>query len=105
MPVTCHTEPAITQVEPVALPRTLLRLSSCEGGVLRAEVALPAGADLTTPGFDLPIQTMGQWWVYKRYADQTGQRTNITPGSSHYGIVFQDSGARRSLAVYGARAG
>jgi len=50
-------------------------------------------------------QTMGQWWVYKRYADQSGQRTNITPGSSHDGIVFQDSGARRSLAVYGARAG
>jgi hypothetical protein len=50
-------------------------------------------------------QPMGQWWVYKRYADQTGQRTNITPGGSHDGIVFQDSGARRSLAVYGARAG
>ena len=50
-------------------------------------------------------QTMGQWWVYKRYADQTGLRTNITPGGSHDGIVFQDSGARRSLAVYGAKAG
>ena len=34
---------------------------------------------------------MGQWWVYKRYADQTGQRTKITPSSSHDGIVFQDS--------------
>jgi hypothetical protein len=50
-------------------------------------------------------QTMGQWWVYKRYADQTGLRTNITPGSSHDGTVFQDSAARRSIAVLGARAG
>jgi len=50
-------------------------------------------------------QPMGQWWVYRRYAEQTGLRTNIAPGSSHDGIVFQDSGARRSLAVLGARAG
>ena len=49
-------------------------------------------------------QTMGQWWVYRRYADQTGLRTSITPGSSHDGTVFQDSGARRSIAVLGARA-
>jgi hypothetical protein len=47
-------------------------------------------------------QTMGQWWVYQRYASQTGIRTNITPGSSHDGIVFQDSGARRSVAVLGS---
>jgi hypothetical protein len=57
---------------------------------------------LTTPNAGQP---MGQWWVYKRYADQTGSRTHIDPGSSHDGIVFQDSGARRSIAVYGARAG
>lgn len=50
-------------------------------------------------------QPMGQWWVYKRYADQTGQRTKITAGSSHDGIVFQDSSARRSIAVLGARVG
>ncbi|GIH14882.1 beta-xylosidase [Rugosimonospora africana] len=50
-------------------------------------------------------QTMGQWWVYQRYASQTGLRTNITPGSTHDGIVFQDSGARRSVAVLGAKAG
>jgi hypothetical protein len=50
-------------------------------------------------------QTMGQWWVYRRYADQSGLRTNIAPGSSHDGTVFQDPGARRSIAVLGARAG
>jgi hypothetical protein len=49
-------------------------------------------------------QTMGQWWVYQRYAGQTGLRTNITAGSTHDGIVFQDSGARKSVAVYGATA-
>jgi hypothetical protein len=50
-------------------------------------------------------QPMGQWWVYKRYADQTGQRTKITASASHDGIVFQDSSARRSIAVLGAKAG
>jgi hypothetical protein len=50
-------------------------------------------------------QPMGQWWVYKRYADQTGQRTKITAGSSHDGTVFQDSGARKSIAVLGAKVG
>ncbi|MFI5889540.1 beta-xylosidase [Actinoplanes sp. NPDC051513] len=50
-------------------------------------------------------QPMGQWWVYKRYADQTGQRTKITASSSHDGIVFQDSSARKSIAVLGAKAG
>jgi hypothetical protein len=49
-------------------------------------------------------QTMGQWWVYRRYANQTGLRTSIVPGSSHDGTVFQDSGTRRSIAVLGARA-
>lgn len=50
-------------------------------------------------------QPMGQWWVYRRYADQTGLRTNIAPSSTHDGTVFQDSGARRSIAVLGAKAG
>jgi hypothetical protein len=50
-------------------------------------------------------QPMGQWWVYKRYADQTGQRTNTVAGSTHDGTVFQDSGAKKSIAVLGARVG
>ena len=50
-------------------------------------------------------QPMGQWWVYKRYADQTGVRTSITPGSSHDGTVFQDSAAKKSILVLGAKAG
>jgi hypothetical protein len=49
-------------------------------------------------------QPMGQWWVYKRYADQTGLRTKLTPGASnaHDGVVFQDSSAAKSIAVLGA---
>lgn len=50
-------------------------------------------------------QPMGQWWVYQRYASQTGQRTKITAGASHDGTVFQDSSARRSVSVLGAKAG
>jgi hypothetical protein len=48
-------------------------------------------------------QPMGQWWVYKRYGDQTGIRTNITPGPSIDGVVFQDSAVRRSITVLGKK--
>jgi hypothetical protein len=50
-------------------------------------------------------QPMGQWWVYKRYADQTGIRTNFTPSASVDGVVFQDAAARRSITVLGKRNG
>jgi hypothetical protein len=50
-------------------------------------------------------QPMGQWWVYKRYADQTGVRTNFTPSASVDGVVFQDSSARRSITLLGKRNG
>jgi len=50
-------------------------------------------------------QTMGQWWVYKRYADQTGVRTSITPGGSVDGVVFQDASARRSITLLGKKNG
>jgi hypothetical protein len=49
-------------------------------------------------------QTMGQWWVYQRYASQTGSRTNISASATHDGIVFQDSSARKSVGLYGATA-
>jgi hypothetical protein len=50
-------------------------------------------------------QTMGQWWVYKRYADQTGIRTNIAPSASVDGVVFQDSSARKSITLLGKKNG
>jgi hypothetical protein len=50
-------------------------------------------------------QPMGQWWVYKRYADQTGLRTSFTPSASVDGVVFQDSSARRSITLLGKRNG
>jgi hypothetical protein len=49
-------------------------------------------------------QSMGRWF-YQRYASQTGLRTKITAGPSHDGTVFQDSSARRSVSVLGAKAG
>jgi hypothetical protein len=48
-------------------------------------------------------QPMGQWWVYKRYADQTGLRTNITPSASIDGVVFQDSSAKKSITLLGKK--
>ncbi|HEU4323627.1 MAG TPA: RICIN domain-containing protein [Roseiflexaceae bacterium] len=50
-------------------------------------------------------QPMGQWWVYKRYADQTGVRTNITPSASVDGVVFQDAAARKSITLLGKKVG
>jgi len=48
-------------------------------------------------------QPMGQWWVYKRYGDQTGLRTDIQHSASIDGIVFQDASAERSISVLGKR--
>ncbi len=48
-------------------------------------------------------QTMGQWWVYRRYADQTGVRTSFAPSASIDGVVFQDPAAARSISVLGKR--
>lgn len=50
-------------------------------------------------------QPMGQWWVYKRYADQTGLRTNVTPGSTHDALAFQDSSAKKSITLVGCKEG
>ncbi|MBN1311476.1 MAG: RICIN domain-containing protein [Anaerolineae bacterium] len=50
-------------------------------------------------------QPMGQWWVYKRYADQTGLRTDVTPGSTHDALAFQDSSAQKSIILIGNKAG
>jgi hypothetical protein len=59
---------------------------------------------LVTSGADQP---MGQWWVYQRYAEQTGLRTEFTPSADSEidGIVFQDSSAKKSIAVIGNKAG
>ena len=50
-------------------------------------------------------QPMGAWWVYKRYADETGLRTSITASTSVDGVVSQDSAAVKSIAVLGKRNG
>jgi hypothetical protein len=50
-------------------------------------------------------QPMGSWWVYKRYADETGLRTSLTPSASVDGVVSQDSTAIKSITVLGKRNG
>jgi hypothetical protein len=50
-------------------------------------------------------ETMGQWWVYQRYAEQTGLQTEITPSAHIDGTVFQDSSAKHSSAVIGNKSG
>lgn len=57
---------------------------------------------LVTSNVDQP---MGQWWVYERYASQTGLRTEITPSAHIDGTVFQDSSVEKSIAVIGNKAG
>jgi hypothetical protein len=49
--------------------------------------------------------SIGQWWVYKRYADQTDLRTNVATRSTHDALVFQDSSAKKSVTLLGKRRG
>jgi hypothetical protein len=46
-----------------------------------------------------------QWWVYKRYADQTGLRTSVTPGAQVDAVAFQDEAQSKATIVVGNRGG
>ena len=50
-------------------------------------------------------QPTGQWWIYRRYAQQTGSRTTVEPGDQLDAVAFQDERKRRSIAVVGNRGG
>jgi hypothetical protein len=52
-------------------------------------------------------QPLGQWWVYKRYGDQTGQRASVTPSSNNQidATAFIDSAASKSIIVVGNKGG
>ena len=54
-------------------------------------------ADLTT----LDWQPNIQWWIYKRYADQTGLRTSSTPGTNVDAVGFQDADKSKAIIVVG----
>jgi hypothetical protein len=54
-------------------------------------------ADLTT----LDWKPNSQWWIYKRYADQTGLRTSSTPGSNVDAVGFQDADKAQAIIVVG----
>jgi hypothetical protein len=55
-------------------------------------------ADLLTPGAD---QAEGQWWVVQRYGEETGLKTELLPSGQFDGTVYQDSSAKKSIAVIG----
>lgn len=58
-------------------------------------------ADLVAPNW----QPNSQYWIYKRYADQTGLRTSVTPGSQVDAVGYEDSCAAKSIIVVGNKGG
>lgn len=50
-------------------------------------------------------QPNSQYWIYKRYADQTGLRINTTAGSQVDAVGYQDASAAKSIIVVGNRGG
>ncbi len=48
---------------------------------------------------------MGAWWVYKRYADQTGRRVGVTPGSRVDAVACADEGKGQARVLLGNKAG
>ena len=46
-------------------------------------------------------QPTGQWWIYKRYADQTGLQAAVTAGSQADAVAYLDSAARKAIIVVG----
>jgi len=50
-------------------------------------------------------QPNGQWWIYKRYADQTGLHTNVTAGSQVDAVAYQDAATTKSIIIVGNKGG
>ncbi|HEX7598649.1 MAG TPA: hypothetical protein VF518_10580 [Polyangia bacterium] len=46
-----------------------------------------------------------QYWIYKRYADQTGLRTSVTAGTQVDAVAYQDACAPKSIIVVGNKGG
>jgi hypothetical protein len=58
-------------------------------------------ADLVTTNW----QPNSQWWIYKRYADQTGLRTSVTAGSQVDAVAYQDGCTAKAIVVVGNKGG
>jgi hypothetical protein len=50
-------------------------------------------------------QPNSQYWIYKRYADQTGLRTSVTAGTQVDAVAYQDACAAKSIIVLGNKGG
>ena len=50
-------------------------------------------------------QPNSQYWIYKRYADQTGVRTSVTAGTQVDAVAYQDACAAKSIIVVGNKGG
>jgi hypothetical protein len=67
----------------------------------------------TAPGFFANMgnlvttnwQPNSQYWIYKRYADQTGLRIKTTAGKQVDAVGYQDMAAAKSIIVVGNRGG
>jgi hypothetical protein len=50
-------------------------------------------------------QPNSQYWIYKRYADQTGSRISVTAGTQVDAVAYQDACAGKSIIVVGNKGG
>jgi hypothetical protein len=86
----------------------IARLERAGASGLRGNWGMAGGlylgmGDLVTSSW----QPLGQYWMYRRYADQTGLRTSVTPSSDNQidATAFQDSAAAKSIIVVGNKGG
>jgi hypothetical protein len=50
-------------------------------------------------------QPNSQYWIHKRYADQTGSRISVTAGTQVDAVAYQDACAAKSIIVVGNKGG
>ncbi|MBV9948678.1 MAG: hypothetical protein JOZ69_17655 [Myxococcales bacterium] len=50
-------------------------------------------------------QPDSQYWIYRRYGDQTGLRTSVTAGSQVDAVAYQDACTSKSIIVVGNKGG
>jgi len=50
-------------------------------------------------------QPNSQYWIYKRYADQTGSRISVTAGTQVDAVAYQDACTAKAIIVVGNKGG
>ncbi len=89
------------------IPEIVSAAHSCWNDVTSTGAAIDDCSTTSMVGIVVPdtLQPRATWWVYKGYADITGQLVRLTPSATVDGVAGYDAGARTARLILGRRGG